>query len=126
MVSERRFVVVGGGGGRGRANHVVLCPVLVEAADLGGVVDIELVEHVLDEVSDLDDGFIAERWQCDGVGVGVLAVGVHDVACLLNAETRRDGGLTYPAVRRPPGRASRQAGEARVWRPRPAALRPWW
>src|SRR5450755_3751835 len=125
MVSERR-VVVGGGGGRGRANHVVLCAVLVEAADLGGVVDIELVEHMLDEVSDFDDGFIAERWQRDGVGVGILEVGVHDVACLLNVETRRDGGLAYRAVRIPPGRASRQAGEARVWRPRPGARRPWW
>ena len=92
MVSERR-VVVGGGGGRGRANHVVLCAVLVEAADLGGVVDIELVEHMLDEVSDFDDGFIAERWQRDGVGAGIPEVGVHDAACLLNAEIRRDGGL---------------------------------
>ena len=59
MVSVRRVVVVvvvvvGGGGGQGRANPVVLCPVVVEAADLGRVVDIELVEHVLDEVSDFD------------------------------------------------------------------------
>jgi hypothetical protein len=65
-VSERR--VVGDGDGRGWLNHVVLCPVLVEAADLGRVVDVELVEHVLDEVSDFDDGFIAERWQRDGAG----------------------------------------------------------
>ena len=39
MVSERRVVV----DGRDRANPVVLCPVLVEAADLGRVVDIERV-----------------------------------------------------------------------------------
>ena len=56
----------------------MLCPVLAEAADLGREVAIEPVEHVLDEVADFDDGFIAERWQRDGVGVGRLAVGVHD------------------------------------------------
>jgi hypothetical protein len=55
MVSERRVV----GGGRW-SNHVVFCPALVEAADLNGVVEIELVEQVLDEVSDFDDGVIAE------------------------------------------------------------------
>src|SRR5665213_178197 len=126
MVSERRVVVVGGGWGRGWSNHVVRCAVLVEAADLGGVVDIELVEHMLDEVSDFDDGFIAERWQRDGVGVGILALGVHDVASVLNAGAPRGVWWVCRAARRPPGRASRQAGAVRVWRPRPGARRPWW
>jgi hypothetical protein len=48
-VSERRVVFVGGYM-QGWLNHVALCPVVVEAADLGAVVAVELVEHLLDEV----------------------------------------------------------------------------
>jgi len=73
-VSKRRV----GGCGRRRAKHVVCCPVSIEAAGFGRVVDIELDKHAVDEVSDFDDGFIAELSQRDGVGFVILVVHFHD------------------------------------------------
>jgi hypothetical protein len=55
---ERR---VAGARQRVRLDHIVGRPIVVVAMDLIAVASLEQVEHVGDEVVDLDDGIVARR-----------------------------------------------------------------
>ena len=58
IVAPRRGVRIG-------MDEVVEGSILVEAMDLSAVMGFEETEEVVEEVVDLDDGFIADWWQAD-------------------------------------------------------------
>jgi hypothetical protein len=72
--SERR-IVVGGPGVRIAMDEVVEGSILVEAMDLAAVVVLEEAKEVAEEVVDLDDSLIGDRWQADLDG---RCIGSHD------------------------------------------------
>jgi hypothetical protein len=56
-------------------DEVVEGTILVEAKDLRAVMGLEEAKEVVEEVVDLDDGFIGDGWQADLHGIGIGAHG---------------------------------------------------
>jgi hypothetical protein len=72
--SERR-IVVWRPGVRLAMDEVVEGSIVVEAMDLAAVVVLEEAKEVAEEVVDLDDSLIGDRWQADLDG---RCIGSHD------------------------------------------------
>ncbi|HUG22846.1 MAG TPA: hypothetical protein VMN83_10000 [Albitalea sp.] len=72
--SERRIVDARG---RVRFDHVVRREIFIEAMDLIAIAGLEQIEEGVDEVVDLDGGFVTELWQLDRRGVVVVMLDRH-------------------------------------------------